>query len=358
MAVKETNNRPARKKGFRRFEDNLKNYIKEFDNFEDGYNEMISILPTLKVYGGDVANYDMVVRKMMEIIGDNIPSPSNANFPNTLAFTIKQNEVGFRTDDRIAFGWKIYFNRETGKHIYQMRVTFFTVSMSMRKYADALTENGWSVVVFNKEDRFQKQNSANNFKKHNKAANERNEPSAEKSNVPKQQENKKDDTINASDQEILDKVAEPVVNTPAPEPAVVQEQTTEELPPTYTKKQSNQKKFWISKGAVAGVFIITYEGRTFVININDAAQPEGVAIDKESFTIRVGNVIYNYESMDYVIDEGYSQLEEKKPNEDNDEYIIPSNNGKPDISMPTMSQMVSPSGNSSMAQTVVKMTDA
>jgi len=122
------------------FNEMMKNYIKEFNTFEEGYTEMISILPSIKVYGGEVANYDIVVKKMMELIGENIPSPTNPNYPNTLAFTIKQNEVSFKTDDRIAFGWRILFDKESGNYKYQMRITFFAVSMSTRKYADALEE--------------------------------------------------------------------------------------------------------------------------------------------------------------------------------------------------------------------------
>ena len=339
MANNETNTR-LRKKFYRRFDDSIKNYIKEFESFEEGYNEIISIIPALKVYGGDVANYDLVVKKMIELIGDNIPSPSNPNFPNTLAFTIKQNEVSFRTDERIAFGWKIFFNRETGKHIYQMRITFLAVSMSTRKYADALLEYDWVIVDGHNKERFQKNNNGNS-KRYNKF--EKKQQSQEE--ISGQSVGTQDDEINTEEQELLDKVAEPVV-----EVNDVQEQQD-------NKKQQDQKNYWITKGAVAGVFIITYEGRSFVVNVNDAAQPAGVFVDKNSSTIRIGLVSYNYETMNYVIDEGSSQFNEKQETEEDNEFIIPQSNGKPIINTPSMSQMLSPSGTSATAQTVVKVSD-
>ena len=345
------------------FNEMMKNYIKEFNTFEEGYTEMISILPSIKIYGGEVANYDIVVKKMMELIGENIPSPTNPNYPNTLAFTIKQNEVSFKTDDRIAFGWRILFDKESGNYKYQMRITFFAVSMSTRKYADALEENGWVIALINK-DKFRKQsskNNSNNNKKSNKqekAAQEEassknisNKKNDAKSNKPKQKVVAQQVQENVAVQEQVQ-----IIEQQQPVQQVVQDQVQQQEAPA--PKKPEPKKYWITRGAVAGVFIITYEGRQFVVNINDAAQPAGVLVDRNSSSIRIGQIVYNYESLNYVIDEGTSQFEEKE-SEGEDEYIIPqgATNAQQMINTPSISQMVSPSGNS-IAQTVVRMTDA
>lgn len=290
--IKTYNNSDNRRRRRRFFDDyNSTNYIKEFENFEDGYNEMISILPSVKIYGGDLANYDIVVKKLLDIIGENIPSPANPNFPNTLALTIKQNEVSFRTDDRIAFGWKIFFNKESGKHIYQMRVTFLSISMSTRKYADAFVESNWVLKEEFEKERFQRSNS-----NHNKRPVEAEHKVEHKEDKHEQQQ---------EPEKVYEEVAKTTVNT-----------VKEEAAPA-----KDNKRYWINRGNVAGVYIITYEGRTFVVNINDAAQPAGVVVDKNNNIIRVGNIVYDYNKLNYFMDEGTSNFQEKEE-EDNDEFVM------------------------------------
>jgi hypothetical protein len=307
--------RRPRRRYFDDFYSNSKNFIKEFENFETGYNEMINILPGIKVYGGDMANYDVVVKKLLDIISENIPSPANPNYPNTLALTIKQNEVSFRTDDRIAFGWKIFFNKETGKHIYQMRVTFFSISMSTRKYADNFTSNGWEIKEFTREgkDRFHDYNHKG-YNKNEKIV------------------NKEDTTEHESKHEENHK--EVVASTEVKQ----QEEKTENAP----------KKYWINKGAVEGVFLITFEGRTFVVNINDAAQPASVALDRNAHTIRVSNVVYDYEALNYYIDEGSSDFQEKE--EEEEEFVVAFDNT-------SSTNTTSVSQGTGVANTTIRMTD-
>lgn len=130
-------------------------YIKEFDNFSSGYEELISLIPQLEVYGGIVPAYDNVVTHMMKVITDNIPSPHNELYPNTLSFSISAKEVGFLTDDSLAFGWKIFINRKTDEMTYQFRVTFISLSMSKRTYIEKLISNKWKARdLVEKQSRF------------------------------------------------------------------------------------------------------------------------------------------------------------------------------------------------------------
>ena len=122
---------------------NAKNYVKEFTDFSEGYNDMISLIPEVKLYGGSESDYNSVIKNLAKSIGDNVPSYTNPNFPNTLSFSVSSREVGFLTDERLAFGWRIYYNREINSRVYQMRITFLTLSMSKRKYIDILESNGW-----------------------------------------------------------------------------------------------------------------------------------------------------------------------------------------------------------------------
>jgi hypothetical protein len=122
---------------------NPKNYVKEFTDFSKGYGEMISLVPEVKIYGGQDPDYNTVVQNLAKSIGENVPSYNNPNFPNTISFSVSSREVGFLTDERIAFGWRIYFNKDLGQRVYQMRVTFLSLSMSKRKYIDILEDNGW-----------------------------------------------------------------------------------------------------------------------------------------------------------------------------------------------------------------------
>lgn len=130
-------------------------YIKEFDNFPNGYEELIKIIPELEVYGGIVPAYDNVVTHMTKVINENIPSPHNELYPNTLSFSISAKEVGFLTDDSLAFGWKIFINRKDGTLSYQFRVTFISLSMSKRKYIERLISNKWKARdLVEKQSRF------------------------------------------------------------------------------------------------------------------------------------------------------------------------------------------------------------
>lgn len=119
------------------------NYVKQFDTFEEGYLELTKLVPELKVYTGETAIHDEVIKHILNTISTNIPSVNNPNYPNTLSFSIESHEVGLKTDCNLAFGWKVAFNREKGATVYKFRVTFITIPTSRSSIIEDLKENGW-----------------------------------------------------------------------------------------------------------------------------------------------------------------------------------------------------------------------
>lgn len=119
------------------------NYVKQFNTFEEGYLELIKLVPELKVYTGETAIHDEVIKHILSTISDNIPSVNNPNYPNTLSFSIESHEVGLKTDSNLAFGWKVALDREKASTVYKFRVTFITIPTSRVSIVTALKDAGW-----------------------------------------------------------------------------------------------------------------------------------------------------------------------------------------------------------------------
>ena len=130
------------------------NLAKTFETFEEGYAELIKIIPEIKEYGGDTIIYDVVIKKILETIGDNIPSPTNSNYPNTFSFSIESHEVGLKTDTNMAFGWRIAYVKESAKLVYKFRITFITVPTYRKTVVSALYDAGWTSLDVRKQSRF------------------------------------------------------------------------------------------------------------------------------------------------------------------------------------------------------------
>lgn len=135
---------------------NTVNLVKSFDSFEDGYAEIIRLLPEIKVYCGETIMHNAVVGNILDTIKDNIPSTTNTNYPNTLSFSIDAHEVGLKTDAGMAFGWRISFDRDAGKTIYKFRITFITIPQYRKATLSAMKEAGWITTTFNSQSRFWK----------------------------------------------------------------------------------------------------------------------------------------------------------------------------------------------------------
>ena len=262
MAFTKTNNR---------FVKNTKNYLKQFESFSDGYSELIKIVPEIKAYGGDNPIYDVVIGNMLDTIKDNVPSPQNPNFPNTLSISVSSREVGFRTDDSLAFGWRIMFNRSAGKTIYQFRVTFITLSINKQEYVKALTDNEWKESELHKQSRFW-----------NKTEGKR--PNTKRFNKQEESAPASDDELNKLKETLDSEVHED------------EQESTEVEEVKEAKPESS-----ISKGAVDTVFIVHHNGRNIVVNIASEDVPVGVTVNNQDKTITLDDgTAFNYESLEKI----------------------------------------------------------
>lgn len=284
-----------------------KNYIKEFDDFSKGYQELISIIPEVKLYAGTESNYETVVNRILTTIGDNIPSPKNPNFPNTISFSINSREVGLLTDEKIAFGWKIFFNRETAVHTYQFRVTFLSVSMSKKKYLDNLTSAGWTELEFNSENnnrqtRFWKRlnsprrnNRSQNYNpRYNNSDKQQNIPEDIASPTEEQLKNLQEKFSNniTTDEPVKNEV--PLENTDIQPVEIEVEESVIEQEPVVQEPIEEQEIFSIQKGNLDGGYIITCgNAGTFSINFNSDVYPDGALVDKDNQIIKYNGIVYN-----------------------------------------------------------------
>lgn len=122
------------------------NLIKTFETFEAGYKEIIDCCPIFSTYCGSSILYDSVIDSICKTIKENIPSPTSHNYPNTLAFSINSHEVGLKTDSGSAIGWRIVFDKETGKTVYKFRLTFINLTTYVKSVITALENAGWSIL--------------------------------------------------------------------------------------------------------------------------------------------------------------------------------------------------------------------
>lgn len=313
-------------------------YIKEFKTFAEGYKELTSLIPEVSMYGGEENTYDEVVQNLTNIICENIPSPNNENYPNTLSFSIASKEVGFLTDDSLAFGWKIFINKKDDSLVYQFRVTFITLSMSKRKYIEKITNNGWKEKdISGKQSRFwndlsnnkcstyteqyRQQVSTSKPKKATNAIPVHHESTRSKAMADENNSKGAETNTRVSSGQMVEKREVRTEETMKKNYNTLKEsvdKTTkakviehrEEAPTTITNQEvkidnSDEKAIEeanlrarascsIQRGATPAVFVVTYFGETRVININD--RNEGVALDRASRSIKIGKVVYNYDT--------------------------------------------------------------
>lgn len=138
-------------------------YKKEFDTYEDGMVEISTYLPDLRNYIGNNFDQREVIRNMLHLIEDDMPFIDNDNYPNTFSFTISAREVGFKTDEGLAFGWRVWLDKNTNHIIgYQFRITFINLSRTRKKIAERLVANGWKEKTDSLQSKFWDENSGTN----------------------------------------------------------------------------------------------------------------------------------------------------------------------------------------------------
>lgn len=316
-------------------------YIKEFIEFGDGYKELVALIPNVGLYGGDTEmTMEGVVASLTKTINDNVPSPLNENYPNTFSFSINAREMGFLTDDGIAFGWRIFINKNDESLSYQFRVTFTSLSVSKRKQIDRLTSHGWKERdLSDKQSRFWNE-AVSSQRAAVREGDEVANPSTPKPHVQtvhveptptpttaKAATMVEDQTTIQEEAVVLPTKVGIKVSVDAPTPVT----TREEPKPFFSKPQSApiqqvkisdseqeaeqqqqseqlkeqaQKQCSILPGGTAAVFVITHYGKQHVININD--RNDGVYLDRASSTIKIDNVLYNYRKFQVrILDQDY-----------------------------------------------------
>ena len=343
----ENQNSNQKKSFHRRYNPNFNkpkavSYLKSFDSFEDGFLEILKFNPELKNYCGDTPIYDNVIAAMMETIKNDMPSPSNPNYPNTLSMSIDSGEVGFKTDINIAVGWRIAYNYHEAKSFYKFRVTFISIPSYKKEVISEMEEAGWSQLDPNhKQKKYWDKVEGKNYK-NNKSYNKKKfdnkkdevpedalvtEEVEEKDNVkaafvnPELHEENEEinateviktadeaekateeieskDVISEEDNKeefVMPKTREEAVKFFAekdmfhshqwenPETHKIETITAEEVQ-KYAGKQ-NQLVNSITKSSVDGVYVVTHNGVSKVFNINEPNNIPNVLVDKENGVI-------------------------------------------------------------------------
>lgn len=307
-------------------------YIKEFDTFEEGYKELVTFIPNVRLYAADstTATLEEVVVALTKTITDSIPTPFNENYPNTFSFSINAREVGFLTDDYIAFGWRIFIAKNGKTFTYQFRITFITLSVSKRKQIDKLLSNGWKERdLSDKQSRFWNEAPGNQRIAYREGFEVQNS-NEKKSTVPKvfqKHETSVPDSISKEMVEVKPE-NEMVSSSPAITSVTISEDENDSEPISETPEFSmadepaqtiiaskpivkieediddSKLPCTIQPGGTPAVFIINHKGHQMVININD--HNEGVYLDRSAYTFRIDNVLYNYQKFQVrYLDQGY-----------------------------------------------------
>lgn len=170
-------------RNYQRPQINTTNLMKSFSTFEEGYEEVIKIIPEVKAYCGETILHDAVVSKMLDTIKDNIPSTNNTNYPNTFSFSIDSHEVGLKTDAGMAFGWRTIFDKESGKTIYKFRVTFIQLPTYRKAIVTIMKDSGWIVTENAIQNRFWNSVEGRRKNNHNTNGNQINTVKKEKEQV-------------------------------------------------------------------------------------------------------------------------------------------------------------------------------
>lgn len=336
------NQNAPKKKFYHRYNSNYSNkpkavsYLKSFDTFEEGYSEVLKFNPEIKNYCGDTPIYDAVISSMMESIKNDIPSPSNPNYPNTLSLSIDSGEVGFKTDINVAIGWRIAYNYHEAKSFYKFRITFISIPVYKKDVINEMEEAGWSKLdpdhfkqkkywdkvegkpkfKNNKKKFFNKKNDKHQEQKEEVIEEEKSEKPVETSEpkyeMPEEVTNEPD--AEQEEEKEIDPTC-PTENYEAhfdqtPEEFVMPK-THEEAVKFFAEKDMYHNHQWenpethkietitaeevqkyagvnnksvnsITKAGVEDVFIVTHNGVSKVVNMKDADKVPGMLVDTEN----------------------------------------------------------------------------
>lgn len=172
---------------------NIHNYMKTFKDFKQGCEEIISIIPKLKDICGTFLTPEAVRSKLLDIVKEDIPYPSNPKYPDTLSISIDAHEFNIKLTNHIAFGCRTSFSSTTGEVFHSFRISFIhdtdpTNNDEYKTQTEKLKSLEWrlvqSVMQSNFWDKLEdKEKRTRRNKKflfnHNKEKNKNNKPKKE-----------------------------------------------------------------------------------------------------------------------------------------------------------------------------------
>lgn len=149
------------------------NIVKKFDGFKEGLKEMIGYASDVKkfigiadidAYEDETVLYDEIVKNLLTLIQEDIPSVHNYKYPSTLSLSVKSREVGFKSNCFINFGWRV--NRDANdpnKNSYTFRLGIFIPHSKndinrAPAFVKEMMKNGWTLLA-TREDRQTEQES-------------------------------------------------------------------------------------------------------------------------------------------------------------------------------------------------------
>lgn len=125
----------------------IKSFSKTFTTFETGIKVLVELMPDLSYYLNPNLSYFDEVTLLLDIIKDNIPSMEDPEYPNTLSMNISAEEVSFKTDDGIIFGWKANYHDKSKEIIsYDFNITFLNIPRSKQRIIDGFITGKWREI--------------------------------------------------------------------------------------------------------------------------------------------------------------------------------------------------------------------
>lgn len=129
-------------------------YVRTFDSFQAGMNEMINlsddVCDLLRDVDGDWNNIDGAMGAMLQVFTDHMPSISDRSNMH-YDISLSANKCSLKTDRYIAFGWYAKVNKNEDKSI-SVNYIFHIIVFGDKK--DALirdiTNAGWAIDTYKK----------------------------------------------------------------------------------------------------------------------------------------------------------------------------------------------------------------
>lgn len=126
----------------------ISTYIKSFDNFKEGIEELIKVSTIIaKLFpDGTPSNHKDAAKALLKKISGNVPSLDNEEYPSYYAIDLAADRCSFRTTNFVSFGWIIKTD-EAGKTTYNFRILIFTNKQGLKNVEVSLIKGDWMKYV-------------------------------------------------------------------------------------------------------------------------------------------------------------------------------------------------------------------